>query len=67
MNTRKIPVRVDEGQYDMLAQIRNDIGTPVAESVRRAIYEYIIRNYPHYLSVQANGQKPARLSVTNLE
>ncbi len=67
MSTKKIPVRVDEEQYDILAQIRNDIGTPVAESVRRAIYEYIKRNYPVYLSAHSNGQKKAGVYSAGLD
>lgn len=67
MSAKKIPVRVDEGQYDVLAQIRNDIGTPIAESVRRAIQEYIKRKYPAYLSGQPNGQRDGELYIASVE
>ena len=61
MNNKKIPVRVDERQYDILSQIKDDIGTPVAESVRRAIYEYIKQNYPTYLPAQKSAQRSQSL------
>ena len=67
MSTKQIPVRIDEEQYDILAQIRKDIGTPVAESVRRAIHEYIERNYPVYLSTRSNGQKKAKSYMASLD
>ena len=57
MSEKKIPVRVDEEQYDVLTQIRKDIGTPIAESVRRAIFEYVKRNYPTYLTAPAGEQR----------
>ncbi len=67
MSEKKIPVRVDEGQYDILSQIRQDIGTPVAESVRRAIYEYIKIKYPGYLSTQSGDHRDAKLFIAGLD
>ena len=34
-------VRVDADQHKKLSKLRKDTGVPVAESVRRAIQEYI--------------------------
>ncbi len=67
MSEKKIPVRVDEGQYDVLTQIRKDIGTPIAESVRRAIYEYVKTNYPTYLSAQSGDQRNGKIYVAGLD
>jgi hypothetical protein len=60
VSEKKIPVRVDEGQYDALTQIKDDVGIPIAESVRRAIQEYLNKNFPMYKSSQPSGKHDSK-------
>jgi hypothetical protein len=42
VSEKKIPVRVDEGQYDALTQIKDDVGIPIAESVHDSKFRTMV-------------------------
>jgi hypothetical protein len=61
MNTEKKPIslRLDHDLYDGLIELRRQIGVPVAESVRRAVREYLAKHNIHVDSESVQVSDPS--------